>query len=151
MAKQAHKNLYRLFKSSLEELSLKLPKHVYAEEKKEGIRVAAKQLMGFKVQGKSWKGILAFSSHLTHSFILTFGHLAKKKIELSKQEVSLYFSGKAFSLKKERAESLSRDSSSFKFVVTYKGFPLGLAELKGNTLFPLLPASYKRSSILFKS
>ena len=45
--------MYRIaeLKKRLEELEFKLPKNIFFEEKKNGIRVASKSLMNIKVKG----------------------------------------------------------------------------------------------------
>ena len=123
------------FKKALEELGISLPKHVYAFESKDGIRVASKSLMRAPIKGR--KGILAYANdRLTHSFILAFGSLASSTLEVGNEGLALAH-GSAIPVK-------ARDGL---YVALYKGFPLCLVNVKEGKAYPSISKGFKRKVI----
>ena len=126
-------SLMRAFFSSLKELGISLPKHVYAFEHKDGIRVASKSLMNAPLKGI--KGILAYTKNgFTHSFILTFGSLASKVINVDSVALA-------------NGEPISVEANDGIYVAMYKGFPLALVEVKKGKAYPRISRGFRRAII----
>ncbi len=135
--------LVEKFKERLAYFSLTLPKSVFFEEKKEGIRVASKKLMEVKIKGM--RGFLAFSKQtqeLTNSFILCFGALAKKrKLRVSKELALKLIKGEEVLVEKND-ERVKKESG--RFIVLFDSFPLCLAEIRDGRIKPLVSKGFKR-------
>ncbi len=119
------------FKRRLKQLSFELPKSIFFEEKKEGIRIASKSLMSAKIKGK--RGFIAYNNELTQPFVMAFGAYSKKRIELSDEEFLLVAEGKPFNSRKEG------DCIAF-----YKNFPVCVVSVKNSIAYPSISRGFKR-------
>ena len=119
-------------KKRLEELGFSMPRTVFFEEKKEGIRVASKALMSLKVKGK--RGIIAYKKDITHGFVMTFGNYSSKRVLIDDEQ--LFRAAQALSFKIEVEDG---DHVAF-----YKNFPVCVVRVKNKNAYPTISQGFKR-------
>ena len=109
-----------------------------------GVRVASKDAyeQAQKNNIRESTGFLACDNYLvpSHSFIQTFGHLAKKNVKkLNEQEARDFAAGK-------RIRAFLGAHKKY-IIVSYKDFPLGLAYYDGKYLKSRVPPKKQREII----
>lgn len=119
-------------RDAFEEIGFILPKEFFLEEREGSFRIASKKLMNVKIKG--YRGVSVYSKKLSHGFILSFGHMAKKKIRLDYEQALIFCEGKNFEI----------DKSEGKYVVVFDEFVLGLCEVKKGVCHSLVPLGFRR-------
>ena len=119
-------------KKRIDELGFSIPKTVFFEEKREGIRVASKALMSVKVKGK--RGILAYKTDITQGFILTFGKYSSKRVLLNDKQLFQAAQSLSFEIEAEDGE----------YIAFYKSFPVCVVKIEDRKAYPKISHGFKR-------